>query len=212
MINNFENKIIEKFPVLNNKELIKAIVKVGTHREVKPTTEVLKKGDFIKSIPLLLKGSIKIMREDDDGDEILMFYLNSGDSCAMSFICCMLDEKSNIRAVAEEESELILIPTKFMDQWMGEYAVWRKFVMLTYKERFADLLNTIDNIAFRKLDDRLLEYLETKSEIKGTKKIRITHQQIAYDLHSSREVISRLLKKLEKMNSIKLSRNEIQLV
>jgi len=136
--------------------------------------------------------------------------VDPGETCAMSITCCMGDTKSNVRAEAEEDTTLIAIPIHLLDQWSSEYVSWKHFIMRTYQKRFEDLLKTIDSIAFQKLDDRLLQLLKEKS-LKSTEQvITATHQEIANELHSSREVISRLLKKLENEGNVKLGRNKIQ--
>ena len=154
--------------------------------------------------------SIKILREDHEGNELLMYYLNSGDTCAMSLTCCVQNAQSEIKAVCEEEATLIMIPVTYMDEWMIKYKSWKEFVMQTYQNRFKELLETIDSIAFTKLDERLLKHLKEKSENSTSNMLDTTHQEIAYELNSSREVISRLLKQLENKAVIRLHRNKIE--
>ena len=200
------------FPALSEPELIKELEERGTIREVKEGDIIMEIGQFIQSIPLVMKGSIKVLREDEDGNELLLYYLGSGESCAMSLTCCLGQERSQVRAIAEEDTELFLIPAHLMDAWMMKYRSWKNFIMATFSARFEELLQTIDLIAFRKMDERLLHYLNEKAEIHGSKSFSITHQQIAYDLHSSREAVSRLLKQLERMGKVKLGRNKIELI
>jgi CRP/FNR family transcriptional regulator len=168
-------------------------------------------GQYIKSIPLLLSGSIKIIRQDDTDGEILLYYVGSNETCAMSLTCCMAHQKSRIRAIAEEDTEMITVPVEKMDEWMIKYESWKNFVMQTYNARFDELLRTIDSIAFQKVDERLENYLKSKGELTESKLLVVSHQQIAEELNSSREVISRLLKHLEKNGKIKLGRNKIEL-
>jgi CRP/FNR family transcriptional regulator len=172
--------------------------------------EVLQDIDqYIKQIPVILEGSIKIVREDDEGNELFLYYLQSGETCAMSLTCCMQDQKSKVRAVGEEKGRVVMIPSRVMDQWMMKYVTWKNFILQTYSNRFEELVNTIDSIAFRLMDERLEEYLTEKSKVRNSKELHITHQEISQDLHSSREAVSRLLKKLEQMGRLTLHRNKI---
>jgi CRP/FNR family transcriptional regulator len=163
-------------------------------------------------MPLLLDGVIKVMREDDDGFELLLYFLEKGETCAMTLSCCTGSAMSEIKATAETDSTLLMIPIEKMEEWLGKYKTWRNFIFDSYHERLMEVLQTIDNIAFKKMDERLLNYLKEKSKYYNNSEIKVTHQDIAYDLHTSRVVISRLLKQLEKTNRIKLNRNSITLV
>jgi CRP/FNR family transcriptional regulator len=169
-------------------------------------------GESIQNIPLVIKGSIKILREDNEGNEIFLYYLEPGNACATSITCCFTGQKSTIRAIAEESTEYLAIPVYLSDEWMLKYKSWKNFVMNTYAERFEELLKAIDQLAFKKMDERLSKYLQDKAEIHESSSINISHQEIAYDLNTSREVISRLLKQLERMGAIKLGRNKIELL
>jgi len=152
------------------------------------------------------------MREDKDGFELMLYFLEKGETCAMTLSCCTGSAISEIKAVAETDSELLMIPIEKMEEWLGKYKSWRNFIFNSYHERLMEVLETIDNIAFKRMDERLLDYLRNKSKHYVDSEIKITHQDIAYDLHTSRVVISRLLKQLEKINKIKLSRNSIKLL
>lgn len=168
-------------------------------------------GQYVKIVPLLLSGLIKVSREDEEGRELFLYYLHPGDSCTMSFTCCMMNKKSEIRTVAEEKTVLLGVPIRFMDEWMTQYQSWKNFVMQSYDNRMMELVKTIDSIAFKKMDERLLEYLEAKAKALGSKELQVTHQDIAFDLNASREAISRLLKKMEKEGMLVLGRNKINL-
>ncbi|MGB0403465.1 MAG: Crp/Fnr family transcriptional regulator [Salibacteraceae bacterium] len=194
------------------KELLEEIDQVAVVQNFIEGDIIMDIGQYIKSLPILLSGSIKVVREDDEGHELFLYYIRSSETCAMSLTCCMRDQKSQIRAIAEENLVVALVPVEYTDVWMMKYRTWKNFIMNTYSKRFEELLNTIDLIAFHNMDDRLIEYLKEKSEIHTTNKISITHQEIAFDLSSSREAISRLLKKLEKMGRVKLHRNLIELL
>ena len=192
--------------------LINEIVQVGTFKEVPAGFKMMEIGSYVKAIPLLVSGVIKILREDTNGDELLLYYLEKGDTCSMTMTCCMGQTKSEIRAVVETDAKLIMIPVQKMEQWTATYTSWRNFVFESYHNRLNEMLYAIDSIAFDNMDQRLLNYLKEKARITQNKIIENTHQEIAYDLHSSRVVISRLLKKLENIGKIKLHRNYIQII
>ncbi len=192
--------------------LINEIVQVGTFKEVPAGFKMMEIGSYVKAIPLLVSGVIKILREDTNGDELLLYYLEKGDTCSMTMTCCMGQTKSEIRAVVETDAKLIMIPVQKMEQWTANFTSWRNFVFESYHNRLNEMLHTIDSIAFDNMDQRLLNYLKEKARITQSKVIENTHQEIAYDLHSSRVVISRLLKKLENIGKIKLHRNYIQII
>ncbi|MGB6082779.1 Crp/Fnr family transcriptional regulator [Moheibacter sp.] len=166
---------------------------------------------YIKSMPLLMAGAIKIMREDFDSGELLLYFLEKGDTCAMTLACCMGDKKSEIRAIAENDGLVAMVPVMKMEEWVGKYRSWRAFVFESYNSRFNELLSAIDNIAFKHMDQRLIDYLEETSKVNNSQTIQKTHQEIANELNSSRVVISRLLKALENEGRIKLNRNNIEL-
>ncbi|WP_445386533.1 Crp/Fnr family transcriptional regulator [Robiginitalea sp. IMCC44478] len=191
--------------------LIAEIAQVGTFKEVPAGHKLMEIGDYIKGMPLLISGVIKILREDADGDELLLYYLEQGDTCSMTMSCCMGQTKSEIRAIAETDAKLIMIPIRKMEEWTAKYRSWRNFVFESYNSRLNEMLQTIDSIAFLNMDERLVNYLREKARVNQDAIIRNTHQEIAYDLHSSRVVISRLLKKLEQMGKIELHRNYIRI-
>lgn len=192
--------------------LINDIIQVGTMKEVPEGFKLMEIGDYIKSMPLLVSGAIKVLREDGDGDELLLYYLERGETCSMTMTCCMGDSKSEIRAIAETDTKLIMIPVAKMEEWTAKYKSWRNFVFDSYHSRLNELLNTLDTIAFSKMDERLIVYLKEKSRVNKSNSIHNTHQEIAYELHSSRVVISRLLKKLERMGKIELHRNYLKII
>jgi len=189
--------------------LLNEINQVGTYKDVPEGFKMMEIGDYVRSMPLLVSGAIKILREDNDGDELLLYFLEKGDTCAMTLTCCIGKTKSEIRAIAETDTTLIMVPIEKMEQWSEKYKSWRKFVFESYHNRLNEMFTTIDTIAFFKMDERLLKYLKEKSRISETNIIYNTHQEIAYELHTSRVVISRLLKKLENLGKIELHRNHI---
>jgi CRP/FNR family transcriptional regulator len=192
--------------------LINEILAVGTFKEVPAGFKLIEIGSYIKGIPLLISGVIKILREDQDGDELLLYYLEQGETCSMTLTCCMGHTKSEIRALAETDTKLIMVPIQKMELWTSKYQSWRNFVFNSYHSRMNEMLQTLDSIAFNNMDERLLMYLREKVRVNNNKIIRNTHQEIAYDLHSSRVVISRLLKKLENLDRIILHRNYIKVL
>jgi CRP/FNR family transcriptional regulator len=179
---------------------------------VKGGETMLNPGQIIRAVPLVLSGTFKVSRIDDEGHELLLYYVKEGESCAMTFTCCMMAHSSVIRGSAEEDSELLCVPVNVMDEWMAKYSSWKRFVMTTILNRFTEILKSIDEIAFKKLDDRLVNYLKEKSKATGSSLINLTHQQIGDELGTNRVVVSRLLKKLEIDNKLLLYRNQIKLL
>lgn len=173
--------------------------------------QLMRTGQYFKSSMLILEGLVKVYREDDEGNEFFMYYLKPGQACALSLVCATKQETSQIMAKAVKETDVLSIPLKFMDQWMTKYKSWYHFVLETYRSRFEELLLTLDHIAFRAMDERLEFYLKNHRDSLGTSTIVINHQQIADELNSSREVISRLLKKMEQLGKLRLGRNEIEI-
>lgn len=200
------------YPQLAERGLQEEIVNIGKLLFFKAGETIMDYGSYVKLIPLVIQGSLKVIREGDNGQEVFLYYLEPGDACTMSFTCCLMNKKSQIRAVAEEDTLIIGIPVRQMDDWMTRYQSWKNFVMLSYDNRLLELVKTIDSIAFQRMDERLMQYLQRKAEVTNSKEINATHQEIAYDLNASREAISRLLKQLEKEGFLKLGRNKIVLV
>ena len=190
-------------------ELLNEIKQVGTFKEVPEGFKMIDIGNYVKAIPLLISGAIKILRQDNDGDELLLYFLEKGDTCAITLSCCLGQTKSEVRAIAETKATLIMVPIQKMEEWSGKYKSWRSFVFESYHHRLNEMLETIDSIAFLKMDERLIKYIKEKARISQDKTIHNTHQEIAYELHTSRVVISRLLKKLENLGKVKLHRNHI---
>jgi len=197
----------ESYGHLFEDELLKDISKVAVRKEIPEGFKLLEIGDYIKSMPLLISGVIKVLREDHDGDELLLYYLERGETCSMTMSCCLGHKQSEIRAVAETDAALVMVPVGKMEEWTGKYKSWRNFVFESYHNRINELLTTLDSIAFYQMDERLVQYLKKKANVNNENIIRYTHQAIAYDLHTSRVVISRLLKKLEQLEKIELHRN-----
>jgi CRP/FNR family transcriptional regulator len=192
-------------------ELIEEMSEVARFRETITDEVVVNVGDNLKLIPILISGSIKISREDNDGNELLLYYIESGDTCAMTLQCCSSKSNSEIKATSMEPSVMFMFPAQMMEYWMDKYKSWREYIISSYHMRLTEIMETVDAIAFLKLDERLLKYLNDQAKLLGTLEIHHTHQQIADDLHSSRVVISRLLKQFENKGIIELYRNNIVL-
>lgn len=168
-------------------------------------------GDKIVFSPLVVKGSIRVIRENQDGKEFFLYHIYSGQSCAMSLNCCRAQQTSMVKAVAEDDTEVYLIPAELVDEWFI-YSEWKEFVNQTYSQRFAELMTVIDLIAFSQMDVQLQHYLQKRAEALNTRTLPITHQQIADELHTHREAVSRLLRQMEQKNMLRLSRNQIELL
>ena len=194
------------------RSLLLELVDVGQFKRAPVGAYLIRPGEYIRSVPFIIRGSVKIMRSDQEGREALLYYLGGMDACAMSLTCCLGSRRSEITALAEEETEMITIPVEKVDEWMCRYSTWKQFVFQTYQKRFDSLLATVDQVVFHKLDERLLAYLQQKGANCQCRTLAITHEQIAQDLATSREVISRLLKQAEKAGLIKLMRNKIELI
>jgi CRP/FNR family transcriptional regulator len=196
------------FPFLE-RELIVEIDKVSTLHELRIDQSILGEGDYIKSFPIVLSGCLRVVRLSEDGNELLLYYLNRGEICSMSLTCCMTLQKSNIKMIAEEDSVIITIPVDRPEKWISEYKSWKEFMMNSFRHRFDELLDTIDSIAFMKLDERLVRFFEQRFKSTGKTIFTGTHQEIATQLNTSREVISRLLRNLELKNMVITERNSI---
>ncbi len=192
--------------------LLEEMAQVAKVRETATDEIVVNVGDHLQMIPIVIEGSIKISRENDNGEELLLYYIEGGDTCAMSLQCCTRKIDSQIKATSMEPSLLLMFPAENMEHWMDQYKSWRQYILNSYHSRMIELMESIDAIAFMNLDQRLLKYLSDQAKILGSVEINHTHQQVADDLHSSRVVISRLLKQLETKGEIKLHRNKIILL
>ncbi|GAB3897732.1 Crp/Fnr family transcriptional regulator [Larkinella knui] len=192
--------------------LIEEINRTGIYQEVEEGEYLIRPGSYIRSVPIILSGSIKIMRPDASGNEALLYYLSGLDSCAISMTGTPDNKPSEITAVAEEKTRLIFIPIEKVDEWICRFPTWKQFVFRTYQRRFDDMIATIDSIAFQKLDERLLTYLKKKTRSCQCTVLQITHEEIAREMATSREVISRLLKQLERVGYLRLSRNKIEIL
>ncbi len=205
-------KLNEFYKVVFEQELLDEIVEVGTYKKIRENELLLDIGDNFNRIPLMLTGAIKISREVNNGDEIVLYFLERGDTCTISFGSGLTSTKSKIRGIAEKESEVIFIPVHKLEEWMIKYKSWRSFVIDSYNIRLNEMLEAIDTLAFMKMDQRLYKYLTDKVKIMRDTTLNTTHQEIAIDLNTSRVVVSRLLKQLENQGKIKLFRNKIEVI
>jgi CRP/FNR family transcriptional regulator, anaerobic regulatory protein len=206
------NEYVKKFSSFFEASLLAELEANAMLMEPKAGETMLNIGQTIRAVPLVVNGSFKVSRMNDEGQELLLYYVRELESCAMTFTCCMMAHESVIKGSAEEDSMLLCVPTHLMDEWMSKYSSWKRYVMNTVLTRFTELIKTIDDVAFKKMDDRLISYLKGKSSVTGSALINLTHQQIADELGTNRVVISRLLKKLETDNKLLLYRNQLKIL
>lgn len=193
-------------------ELREKLTAFGFTRKFKSDEVIVNEKAYIKAIPIVLEGSIRVMRTDDDGHEILLYYIKPGESCIMSFLGGMHHDTSKIRAIAEEETEILFIPTDKVSLLIREYPQWLDYIFRLYHKRFEELLEVVNAIAFKKLDERLLDFIRKKCAISGSQTLAVTHEQLANELGTARVVVSRLLKQLEDEGVVQLGRNKISLM
>ena len=205
-------KLPDHFHDFFEPQLLQELSRRVSLARVKAGEFFIRAGEEVKAMPILLSGLLRISRVEDDGRELFLYYINPDESCAMTFTCCMQRHLSEIQAVAEEDGEMLLVPLAAMEEWLVKYATWKNFVMKTILNRFNELLKTIDLIAFQNLDQRLIAYLKEKSKAMESSLIHLSHERIAGELATSRVVISRLLKKLERDGKVLLYRNQIKLL
>ncbi|WP_040282491.1 Crp/Fnr family transcriptional regulator [Psychroserpens damuponensis] len=207
-----QKELLNQISYLFDDFIINNIIELGVLKTFTTNDIIIDIGQELTHVPLLLDGNIKVMRVDDNDNELLLYVLESGDTCSMSLTCCMAKSVSKIRAVADNDSKVIMIPKEKMNEWFNSNSSWRDFILQSYQVRFNEMLETIDTIAFMKMDKRLFKYLIDTVKLNASKTILKTHQDIADDLNTSRVVISRLLKQLENESKIKLSRNKIEVI
>ncbi len=204
-----KEKLSDYYTQIFENELIEEIINIGIYRTIESGGTLIDIGDNMTHVPLILNGAIKIIREDKNGDEIVLYFLEKGDTCAISFVNCINRSKSMFRGVAEKETEGIFIPVEKVDDWLKKYESWRHFIIDSYHVRLIEMVESIDSLAFMKLDNRLLKYLTDKVKIMRDNTLIITHQEIADDINTSRVVVSRLLKQLENEGKVIIRRNRI---
>jgi len=202
-------EIVKKhFPFFES-GLRSAISEAGTFKEFEAHEELIREDQFIRSFPIVLSGLIRVCRTDDEGNELLLYYLRPGEVCTVSLICCMDRTRSRVKAVTEEPTTAIVLPVELLDSWMTMFQTWKEYVMRSMQMRFDELLNALDSIAFLKMDERLEKFFIDRYRSSGSKIFEGSHQDVALAMNSSREVISRLLKQMELKGLISLSRGRI---
>jgi CRP/FNR family transcriptional regulator len=196
-------------PNFTDPKLLQALLDKGQIMQLEPGKVLMEPGQFVKMVPIVLEGAIKILRMDEEGKELFLYYLDPGETCALSLTCCTATKPSEIKAVVEEQTTLMGIPIIVHEQFSDEFKQWKDFVANTYQRRFNELLLALDAVAFKRMDERLMRYIVTKMKQYKSNELHTTHQEIANELGTSREVVSRLLKQLEKKKWIELGRNVI---
>lgn len=205
-----EQTHFHKHPEFSNPRLLEEIRLNAKLKKLAKEEVLISPGDKLSSVPIVQKGVLRILREDEEGRELFLYHLYPDQTCAMSINCCQSGKKSMIKAVAEDDTEILMIASTLAEEWL-KYPEWKAFINNTYALRFQELLQVIDLIAFHHMDTQLLHYLQEKAKALNTKKLEITHQQIAEELNTHREAISRLLRTMEAKNLIRLGRNNIEL-
>jgi CRP/FNR family transcriptional regulator len=193
-------------------ELVEKLYQFSIVKQYKAGTIILNENSSIRSIPIVIRGTLKVIRTDDDDKEILLYYIKSGESCIMSFLGGMHNEPSKVRAEVEEDAEILFLPMDKVSVFIREYPQWLDYIFRLYHKRFEELLDIVNAITFKKVDERLLSLLFKKQEIGGGKTLHITHEQLANELGTARVVVSRLLKQLEENGVVQLGRNKIKLM
>lgn len=193
-------------------ELIAELASVSERRTFKDGEVLMKTGQYIRSTMIVLNGLVKVFREDEEGNEFFMYFIEPGQACALTMVCSSAQNISELTAIAVGDIEVLTLPLAKMDEWMTKYKKWYHFVLGTYRMRFQELLVTIDHVAFRNMDERLTFYLKKTQKMLKSNTIPLTHAEIASELNSSREVITRLMKKLAEKGAVKLHRNSIEII
>lgn len=199
------------FPELGDSQLLQRLQEGGQWREFKATDELIRPGEVIPFLPLITEGTVRIVRVDEEGREIFLYFLQPGETCALSLDCCRGDARSRVRAVAEENGCLLAVPARLLPALLQEFPRFSEFAVTTYRRRFDQLLEAFDAVAFQKLDERLWHYLQDLSIARNTNLLRITHEEIARHLGTTREVVSRLMKQLEHLGRVKPGRSLIEM-
>jgi CRP/FNR family transcriptional regulator len=206
-----EKELAKHFPTFEP-ELLSEIVKVGELRTVHKDDTIIRSGQNIRAAILVVDGIVKIYREDDSGDEYFMYYLDEGKACAVSLVCALGMGVSGVRAKAVTEADILIVPANYVDEWIGKYKSWAQYAVSSYRERFEELLEVIDHVAFRNMDERLVFYLKRYQEKFNTDTIATSFTEIAQELNSSREVVSRLMKKLSERGAVELNTSSVRIV
>jgi CRP/FNR family transcriptional regulator len=209
LIGTIKKQLSTHFPIFSQYDLIDSLSQKGVLKTIPKGTAILEVGSFIRIIPLVIEGTVKVIREDESGAEMLLYYINAGESCAMTLSSCFKREKSRVKAITQTDVNVLAVPVEEVYDLLRRYHSWQDFVLHTYQIRFEEMMEVLDNVVFHKLDERLLKYLHDRSNALRKTELHISHQEIADDLASSREVISRLLKQMERKGYVQLSRGKI---
>jgi CRP/FNR family transcriptional regulator len=205
-------KLNDCYSEIFEKELIDKIVKVGHFDKIKSGELLIDIGSDMTHIPLILEGVVKIIRKKENGEEIVLYFLERGSTCAISFVNCINNEKSIFKGIVETTIEAVFLPVEYIDEWLAKYKSWRHFIIDSYHFRLLEMVESIDGLAFMKMHQRLLKYLTDKVKISDNSDLKITHQEIADDLNTSRVVISRIIRQLHNENKIYSTRNKIRVL
>jgi CRP/FNR family transcriptional regulator, anaerobic regulatory protein len=211
-MNNDVSSLVKVYETVFETPLLKEIEEKSMLVTASAGQTLITMGQTIKMVPMVVDGTLKVSRINDEGQELLLYYVKEGEGCAMTFSCGMMSQVSLVKGSAEEDLSMLCVSVNTMEEWMLKYPSWKKFVMSTIVNEFMDVIKSVDEVTFRKMDDRLINYLKTKSQISGSSLINLTHQQISAELGTNRVVVSRLLKKLETENRLLLYRNQIKLL
>lgn len=206
-----EKELAKHFPTFE-RELLSEIIKVGEIKTVRPGDTIIRTGQNIRAAILVVEGLVKIYREDDNGDEYFMYYLDEGKACAISLVCALGVGTSGVLAKSVTDATILIVPANYVDEWMGKYKSWAQFAVTSYRERFDELLEVIDHVAFRNMDERLVFYLKRYQDKFNTNIISTSFTEIAQELNSSREVISRLMKKLSEKGAVELNTSHVKII
>lgn len=201
-----------KLESIFEKELIKELFQYGETKPFSAGEVIMDYGKYVRMMPIILSGTVKVLRKDENGKEILLYYLSDNESCSMAYGCCIAAKKSEIKAVAEEDGQLLAIPFVKLTDWLCKYEGWRNYIFNSFNERFLELLNSIDIMAFGNMDRRIKQYLKEKYERTGSAVIKVSHYKIAEELATTRVVVSRILKQYENEGQLLLYRSEIKLL
>lgn len=193
-------------------ELLEQLNQYGVQKEFKAGETILEEHAYIRSVPIVMSGSLKVIRTEEDGREILLYYIKAGESCIMSFLGGLHNETSKVRAEVEDDASILFLPVEKVSLFIKDYPQWLDFIFRLYHKRFEELLDMVNAISFKKTDERLLTLLEKKQALTGSSVLNITHEQLANELGTARVVVSRLLKQLEELGKVRLGRNKIELL
>lgn len=207
-----KEKLVKYYSEIFEEELINEFVKVSHFNKIKSGELLIDIGDEMTHIPLIFEGIVKIMRKDKNGEEIVLYFLERGDTCAISFANCINKKRSVFKGVVEKDLEAIFLPVDYIDSWLSKFKSWRHFIVDSYHFRLLEMVDSIDGLAFMNLDQRIMKYLTDKAKVNNTKDLEITHLEIASDLNTSRVVISRVVKQLHDAKKVYSTRNKIRVL